>query len=422
MNILLIGSGGREHSIAKSLSKSKKLKNLYCIPGNAGIEEVATCYDKDTSNKKEILEFCIKNEVELVFIGPEIPLVEGLADYLNQNNIFAFGPSKIASQLEGSKSYTKDLCKKFNIPTAKYEKFTNKTNALKYIENHPYPLVIKVDGLAAGKGVIIAENKSQALSSLSDIFSGKFGSAGNEVVIEEFLEGEEASFFVISDGKNFIPLTSAQDHKRIGEGDTGLNTGGMGAYSPAPIMTEELIEKTIKKIIEPTLKAMKDSGSPFIGILYAGLMIHKGEPKLIEYNVRFGDPECQVIIPRLKNDLIDILINVKNQNLDNFSINWIDNYAITIVLSSKGYPEEYETGFKIEGIEKIKNNDKIEIYHAGTKRDGENIVTSGGRVLNVNGYGNSLNLAKENALSAINKINWPGCYYRRDIGWRALKD
>ncbi len=236
------------------------------------------------------------------------------------------------------------------------------------------------------------------------------------------MKGEEASFFVISDGKNFIPLTSAQDHKRIGEGDTGLNTGGMGAYSPAPIMTEELVEKTIKKIIEPTLKAMKDSGSPFIGILYAGLMINKGEPKLIEYNVRFGDPECQVIIPRLKNDLIDILINVKNQNLDNFSINWIDNYAITIVLSSKGYPEEYKTGFKIEGIEKIKNNDKIEIFHAGTKRDGENIVTSGGRVLNVNGYANSLKLAKENALSAINKINWPGCYYRSDIGWRALKD
>ncbi len=422
MNILLIGSGGREHTIAKSLSKSKKLKNLYCIPGNAGIEEVAACYNKDISNKKEILEFCIKNEVELVFIGPEIPLVEGLADYLNKNDILAFGPSKSASQLEGSKSYTKDLCKKFNIPTAKYEKFKNKANASKYIENHPYPLVIKVDGLAAGKGVIIAENKSQELNSLSDIFSGKFGSAGNEVVIEEFLKGEEASFFVISDGKNFIPLTSAQDHKRIGEGDTGLNTGGMGAYSPAPIMTEELIEKTIKKIIEPTLKAMKDSGSPFIGILYAGLMINKGEPKLIEYNVRFGDPECQVIIPRLKNDLIDILINVKNQNLANFSINWIDNYAITIVLSSKGYPEEYETGFKIEGIEKIKNNDKIEIFHAGTKRDGENIVTSGGRVLNVNGYANSLKLAKENALSAINKINWPGCYYRSDIGWRALKD
>jgi len=422
MNILLIGSGGREHTIAKALSASKKLDKLYCIPGNAGIEELAICYNKDTSDKKEILEFCIKNQIELVFIGPEIPLVEGLADYLNENKVFAFGPSKIASQLEGSKSYTKDLCKKYNIPTAKYEKFRDEIKATEYIKDHPYPLVIKVDGLAAGKGVIIAENKTQALTSLKDIFSGKFGLAGNEVVIEEFLEGEEASFFVISDGKNFIPLTSAQDHKRIGEGDTGLNTGGMGAYSPAPVMTKELIKKTIKNIIEPTLTAMKDSGSPYVGILYAGLMINEGEPKLIEYNVRFGDPECQVIIPRLKNDLIDLLINVKNQNLDNYLVNWIDNYAITIVLSSSGYPEDYKTGFKIEGIEKIKNNDKVEIYHAGTKRDGENIVTSGGRVLNINGYGDSLKLAKENAFSVISEINWPGCYYRKDIGWRALKD
>ena len=422
MNILLIGGGGREHSVAKSLSKSSKITELHCIPGNAGIEKIAKCHNYDISNQQEILDFCKNNNIDIVFVGPEIPLVEGLANYLNSNGFFTFGPNQKAAQLEGSKSFTKNICKEYNIPTAAYETFSNLDKAIKYIDNHSIPLVIKADGLAAGKGVIIAETREHAINSVKEIFSGKFGSAGNEIVIEEFLEGEEASFFVVSDGNSFIPLTSAQDHKRIGDGDTGLNTGGMGAYSPAPIMNSDLEEKTINKIIKPTLKAMNDYGEPYIGILYAGLMIKDNEPKLIEYNVRFGDPECQVIIPRLDNDLVDLLINVKEKNLDNYTLNWKDNFAITIVLAANGYPESYQTGDEIEGLDQVANMDNVEIFHAGTKMIGNKVVTSGGRVLNVNGYGEKLVDAKEKAYDLVKKINWPDYYYRKDIGWRALKD
>ena len=422
MNILLIGGGGREHSIAEALSKSSKINELHCIPGNAGIEKIASCHNYDISNQQEILNFCENNNIDIVFIGPEIPLVEGLADYLNRNSFFTFGPNQKAAKLEGSKSFTKDMCKKYNIPTATYETFSNAKDALAYIDNHSIPLVIKVDGLAAGKGVIIAETRDHAINSVNEIFSGKFGNAGDEIVIEEFLDGEEASYFIISDGESFIPLTSAQDHKRIGDGDTGLNTGGMGAYSPAPIMNKELEEKTINKIIKPTIKAMNDYGSPYIGILYAGLMIKDNEPKLIEYNVRFGDPECQVIIPRLENDLVELLVNVKEKNLDNYTLKWKENFAITVVLAAKGYPESYETGDEIKGLDAIGNIDDVEIFHAGTKTKNNKIVTSGGRVLNINGYGKNLVDAKEKAYSLVKKINWSGCYYRKDIGWRALKE
>ena len=422
MNILLIGGGGREHSIAEALSKSSKINELHCIPGNAGIEKIASCHNYDISNQQEILNFCENNNIDIVFIGPEIPLVEGLADYLNRNSFFTFGPNQKAAKLEGSKSFTKDICTKYNIPTATYETFSNAKDALVYIDNHSIPLVIKVDGLAAGKGVIIAETRDHAINSVNEIFSGKFGNAGDEIVIEEFLDGEEASYFIISDGESFIPLTSAQDHKRIGDGDIGLNTGGMGAYSPAPIMNKELEEKTINKIIKPTIKAMNDYGSPYIGILYAGLMIKDNEPKLIEYNVRFGDPECQVIIPRLENDLVELLVNVKEKNLDNYTLKWKDNFAITVVLSAKGYPESYETNDEIKGLDAIDNLDDVEIFHAGTKTKNNKIVTSGGRVLNINGYGKNLVDAKEKAYSLVKKINWPGCYYRKDIGWRALKE
>ena len=422
MNILLIGGGGREHSIAEALSKSSKINELHCIPGNAGIEKIASCHNYDISNQQEILNFCENNNIDIVFIGPEIPLVEGLADYLNRNSFFTFGPNQKAAKLEGSKSFTKDMCKKYNIPTATYETFSNAKDALVYIDNHSIPLVIKVDGLAAGKGVIIAETRDHAINSVNEIFSGKFGNAGDEIVIEEFLDGEEASYFIISDGESFIPLTSAQDHKRIGDGDTGLNTGGMGAYSPAPIMNKELEEKTINKIIKPTIKAMNDYGSPYIGILYAGLMIKDNEPKLIEYNVRFGDPECQVIIPRLENDLVELLVNVKDKNLDNYKLKWKENFAITVVLAAKGYPESYETGNEIKGLDAIDNIDDVEIFHAGTKTKNNKIVTSGGRVLNINGYGKNLVDAKEKAYSLVKKINWSGCYYRKDIGWRALKE
>ena len=422
MNILLIGGGGREHSIAEALSKSSKINELHCIPGNAGIEKIASCHNYDISNQQEILNFCENNNIDIVFIGPEIPLVEGLADYLNRNSFFTFGPNQKAAKLEGSKSFTKDMCKKYNIPTATYETFSNAKDALVYIDNHSIPLVIKVDGLAAGKGVIIAETRDHAINSVNEIFSGKFGNAGDEIVIEEFLDGEEASYFIISDGESFIPLTSAQDHKRIGDGDIGLNTGGMGAYSPAPIMNKELEEKTINKIIKPTIKAMNDYGSPYIGILYAGLMIKDNEPKLIEYNVRFGDPECQVIIPRLENDLVELLVNVKEKNLDNYTLKWKENFAITVVLASRGYPESYETGDEIKGLDAIDNINDVEIFHAGTKTKNNKIVTSGGRVLNINGYGKNLVDAKEKAYSLVKKINWPGCYYRKDIGWRALKE
>ena len=422
MNILLIGGGGREHSIAEALSKSSKINELHCIPGNAGIEKIASCHNYDISNQQEILNFCENNNIDIVFIGPEIPLVEGLADYLNRNSFFTFGPNQKAAKLEGSKSFTKDMCKKYNIPTATYETFSNAKDALVYIDNHSIPLVIKVDGLAAGKGVIIAETRDHAINSVNEIFSGKFGNAGDEIVIEEFLDGEEASYFIISDGESFIPLTSAQDHKRIGDGDIRLNTGGMGAYSPAPIMNKELEEKTINKIIKPTIKAMNDYGSPYIGILYAGLMIKDNEPKLIEYNVRFGDPECQVIIPRLENDLVELLVNVKEKNLDNYTLKWKENFAITIVLAAKGYPENYETGDEIKGLDAIDNIDDVEIFHAGTKNKNNKIVTSGGRVLNINGYGKNLVDAKEKAYSLVKKINWSGCYYRKDIGWRALKE
>ena len=422
MNILLIGGGGREHSIAEALSKSSKINELHCIPGNAGIEKIASCHNYDISNQQEILNFCENNNIDIVFIGPEIPLVEGLADYLNRNSFFTFGPNQKAAKLEGSKSFTKDMCKKYNIPTATYETFSNAKDALGYIDNHSIPLVIKVDGLAAGKGVIIAETRDHAINSVNEIFSGKFGNAGDEIVIEEFLDGEEASYFIISDGESFIPLTSAQDHKRIGDGDIGLNTGGMGAYSPAPIMNKELEEKTINKIIKPTIKAMNDYGSPYIGILYAGLMIKDNEPKLIEYNVRFGDPECQVIIPRLENDLVELLVNVKEKNLDNYTLKWKENFAITVVLAAKGYPESYETGDEIKGLDAIGNIDDVEIFHAGTKTKNNKIVTSGGRVLNINGYGKNLVDAKEKAYSLVKKINWSGCYYRKDIGWRALKE
>ena len=394
MNILLIGGGGREHSIAEALSKSSRINELHCIPGNAGIEKIASCHNYDISNQQEILNFCENNNIDIVFIGPEIPLVEGLADYLNRNSFFTFGPNQKAAKLEGSKSFTKDMCKKYNIPTATYETFSNAKDALVYIDNHSIPLVIKVDGLAAGKGVIIAETRDHAINSVNEIFSGKFGNAGDEIVIEEFLDGEEASYFIISDGESFIPLTSAQDHKRIGDGDIGLNTGGMGAYSPAPIMNKELEEKTINKIIKPTIKAMNDYGSPYIGILYAGLMIKDNEPKLIEYNVRFGDPECQVIIPRLENDLVELLVNVKEKNLDNYILKWKENFAITVVLAAKGYPENYETGDEIKGLDVIDNIDDAEIFHAGTKNKNNKIVTSGGRVLNINGYGKNLVDAK----------------------------
>ena len=421
MNILLLGSGGREHALAKSLYESPKNKKMFCAPGNPGIEDFAELININIEDNEDVLDLCISKKIELVIIGPEVPLVNGLADFLNKNNILVFGPKKIAAQLEGSKKFTKQICKKYKIPTAEFETFDKESTALKYLQEQVFPIVIKADGLAAGKGVIIAESYKDAEKAVKEIFSGLFKDAGKEIVIEEFLVGEEISYFIIADENNFIELTSAQDHKRIGEGDTGPNTGGMGAYSPAPLMNNKLKKLTIDKIIKPTLRAMKDLGCPYTGILYAGLMITSEGPKLIEYNVRFGDPECQVILPRLKSDLLSLVISSCQNSLNEESIEWDNRFALTIVMASEGYPNDYKTGYEIKGIDEIKNLKDIYIYHAGTKKVNNLILTNGGRVLNVTSLGETVKEANYNALTAINMIDWNGSYYRNDIGWRAIK-
>ena len=421
MNILLLGSGGREHALAKSLYESPKNKKMFCAPGNPGIEDFAELINININDNEDVLNLCISKKIELVIIGPEVPLVNGLADFLNKNNILVFGPRKIAAQLEGSKKFTKQICKKYDIPTAEFETFNEESAALKYLQEQVFPIVIKADGLAAGKGVIIAESYKDAEKAVKEIFSGLFKDAGKEIVIEEFLIGEEISYFIIADENNFIELTSAQDHKRIGEGDTGPNTGGMGAYSPAPLMNNKLKELTIDKIIKPTLKAMKDLGCPYTGILYAGLMITNEGPKLIEYNVRFGDPECQVILPRLKSDLLSLIVSSCQNSLNEENIEWDNRFALTIVMASEGYPNDYKTGYEIKGIDEIKNLKDIYIYHAGTKMVNNLILTNGGRVLNVTSLGETVKEANYNALTAINMIDWSGSYHRNDIGWRAIK-
>ena len=421
MNILLIGSGGREHAIAKKLYESPDTKKIFCTPGNPGTEKYAVSVVLNTSNHNEILSYCKNNEINLVVIGPEIPLVEGLVDFLNKYNILVFGPKKLAAKLEGSKKFTKEICEKYNIPTAKYKSFNEENLAIDYLKTQNFPIVIKADGLAAGKGVIIAENLNEGIDAIKKIFSGIFDEAGNKIIIEEFLIGEEVSFFILADENNFIELTSAQDHKRIGLNDTGPNTGGMGAYSPAPIMTEELKKKTIERIIKPTLEAMKKLGCPFTGILYAGLMITNEGPKLIEYNVRFGDPECQVILPRLKTDLLSLIVNCCRNKLSESIVEWNKNYALTIVMASEGYPGSYKKDQLIAGIDSAEKNPNTIIFHAGTKKSGNSIMTNGGRVLSVTCFGKTVKEANLNAINAIKLIKWDNSYYRSDIGWRAIE-
>ena len=421
MNILLIGSGGREHAIAKKLYESPDTKKIFCTPGNPGTEKYAVSVVLNTSNHNEILSYCKNNEINLVVIGPEIPLVEGLVDFLNKYNILVFGPKKLAAKLEGSKKFTKEICEKYNIPTAKYKSFNEENLAIDYLKTQNFPIVIKADGLAAGKGVIIAENLNEGIDAIKKIFSGIFDEAGNKIIIEEFLIGEEVSFFILADENNFIELTSAQDHKRIGLNDTGPNTGGMGAYSPAPIMTDKLKKKTIERIIKPTLEAMKKLGCPFTGILYAGLMITNEGPKLIEYNVRFGDPECQVILPRLKTDLLSLIVNCCRNKLSESIIEWNKNYALTIVMASEGYPGSYKKDQLITGIDSAEKNPNTTIFHAGTKKSGNSIMTNGGRVLSVTCFGKTVKEANLNAINAIKLIKWDNSYYRSDIGWKAIE-
>jgi phosphoribosylamine--glycine ligase len=421
MNVLLLGSGGREHALAWALSASPLLSKLFCAPGNAGIADVAECLPLDAADHVSIIAFCREARIDLVVIGPEAPLVAGLGDALGASGIRYFGPTKSAAQLEGSKGFTKDLCRKAGIPTAAYGRFSDIAAAKNYLASQSVPIVVKADGLAAGKGVIIAETRGDAEAAVDFCLSGAFGSAGAEVVIEEFLTGEEASFFALCDGNSALPLASAQDHKRVGDGDTGPNTGGMGAYSPAPVMTAQMTERVMTEIIRPTIEEMAARGTPFKGLLFAGLMITATGPKLIEYNVRFGDPETQVLMMRLKSDLLAALLATTDGVLTNFDMRWSEDAALTVVMAANGYPGTPARGTEIKGLDAAKAIPNVEIFHAGTRRDGDRILADGGRVLNVTGRGRTVSEARDAAYAAVEKIDWPGGFYRKDIGWRALE-
>jgi len=419
MNLAVIGSGGREHAICYRLKQSPKIKKLICIPGNAGTQKIAENIKEDISNFKALYQIIKVQNIDIVIVGPEQPLVDGLVDYLKEKKIRVFGPDKFASQLEGSKSFMKNLCKRNNIPTANFGTFNNIDEATSFIKQTGVPIVVKADGLAAGKGVSICKSEEEALKDIKKILEGKFKSS-NRVVLEEFLEGEELSYFVIVDKNSYLFFGSAQDHKRVGEGDTGPNTGGMGAYSPAPLLTDKLEEKIKKKIIEPTIKAMKDLGHPYTGFLYAGLMINKGEPYLIEYNIRMGDPECQVLMMRLETDLLEIIDYATRNKIKNFKIKWTKKSSITIVLCAKGYPYNYIKNSEIKNLSNILTDKNNQIFHAGTYEKNNKTYSSGGRVLNITALSKSLAEARNRSLININKINWSEGFFRKDIGWRII--
>jgi phosphoribosylamine--glycine ligase len=425
MKILLIGSGGREHALAWKLSQSPQCEKLYCAPGNAGISQVAECLEIAAEDQSGILSFCQNNNIDFIVVGPEQPLVDGLADRLRDNGFAVFGPSKEAAQLEGSKGFMKDFCARHDIPTAAYARFKSVDKAKEYIRQQGAPIVLKADGLAAGKGVIIAQSVEEAEKVVEDMISGEsFGHAGTEIVIEEFMDGEELSYFALSDGTNFVPLTSAQDHKRVGDGDTGPNTGGMGAYSPAHFMDEALEQKILSRIIEPTVAGMNKDGAPFKGVLYAGLMIVNGEPKLIEYNIRFGDPECQPIMTRLESDLVDLLMATEDETLDKVrnDIRWSSETALCVVMAAKGYPGTYEKGTPIRNARKAGEVSGVTLFHAGTMLDNSGtLVSSGGRVLGIVGKGKTAEEAQVRAYQGVDMIDWPDGFCRRDIGWRAIE-
>jgi len=418
MKVGVLGSGGREHALCFALKNSNKVEKIYCFPGNAGTNSIAINVDIDLENFEKLKDFILNNKIDLIIIGPEQPLVSGIVDYLEKFNIKVFGPNKIASQLEGSKIFTKRLCEKYKIPTAKFGIFSNNEQALTFLQKCKFPIVIKADGLAAGKGVYISENYLDASDAVEEIFNGKFGKAKN-LLIEEFLNGEEMSFFIISDGKNFKIFGTAQDHKRVFEGDKGKNTGGMGAYSPSRLETNELNNKIINNIIRPTLKGLRDMNCEYKGFLYAGLMIVNGDPFLIEYNVRMGDPECQTLLPKLKTDFLSIIEKCINQKLNDLSIDWYDDKSICIVLCSKGYPDDYENNIKIN-LEKISLDKNQFIFHAGTKISDNNIVSNGGRVLNIVTKSNNLRSARENSLRLLKDIDWHNGFYRKDIGYKVI--
>jgi phosphoribosylamine--glycine ligase len=419
MNVLLIGSGGREHALAWKLAQSATLGRLYVAPGNPGIEKHAFCVDVDPMDAAAIVSFCTERNVEFVIFGPEAPLVAGVGDKVRDTGLLVFGPSQAAARLEGSKGFTKDLCARYNIPTGAYRRFDNAAEAKAYVSDQGAPIVVKADGLAAGKGVTVAMTVAEAHAAIDDCFSGTFGSAGAEVVVEAYLDGEEASFFVLSDGKTALALTSAQDHKRVGDGDTGPNTGGMGAYSPAPVMTDDMVARTMSEIIEPTILGMAEMGHPFSGVFFAGLMITAKGPELIEYNVRFGDPECQVLMMRLKSDLLDLLLATARGELDGAQVEWSSEPALTVVMASKGYPGSYRKGTPVEFLPE--DSETLRIFHAGTGVKDDVLVANGGRVLNVTAIGATVSEARERAYAAIGEIRWENGFFRNDIGWRAIE-
>jgi phosphoribosylamine---glycine ligase len=421
MNILLLGSGGREHALAWKIAASPLVDRFYCAPGNAGIAREAQCVALDITDHAAVIAFCRANAIDFVVVGPEAPLVAGIVDDLEAAGIKTFGPTRSAARLEGSKGFTKDLCKANAIPTAAYERFNAAQPAKAYVRGRRAPIVVKADGLAAGKGVIIAQDTAEAEAAIDMMFGGGLGTAGAEVVIEEFLDGEEASFFALCDGDNAIALAAAQDHKRVGDGDTGPNTGGMGAYSPAPVMTPATIARTMDEIVRPTLRAMKALGAPYKGVLFAGLMITADGPKLIEYNARFGDPETQVLMVRLMSDLLPALVAARDGQLKSFDLRWYPDAALTVVMAAKGYPGQYARGSVIEGLDAAAQVEGVEVFHAGTKAEGGKILANGGRVLNVTARGKSVAEAQARAYSAIERIRWPDGFCRRDIGWQAIK-
>ena len=420
MNVAVIGSGGREHSICYKLKQSKNLKKLVCIPGNAGTSKLCKNINVDIFDFDQLYKEIKKEEIELVIVGPEVPLVKGIKDFLEKKKIKVFGPSKKASQLEGSKIFLKNFCSKFKIPSAKYKEVKSIEEASQCIDDYGLPIVVKSDGLAAGKGVTICKKKEQALNDVKSIFEGKFESS-KKVILEEFLKGEEASYFVITDGINFLPIGTAQDHKRIFEKDEGPNTGGMGAYSPSYLITDDVESKVINKIIKPTLDGMRKINARFSGILYAGLMIEGSEPKLIEYNIRFGDPECQILMMRMKSDFLKLVSDVIEETLNQNKIEWIADPGITVVAANKGYPEKYEKDKVIKNLNDIEQNDRLQIFHAGTSNNDGKITATGGRVLNSTVIDKTLKTAREKALRALDKLEWENKYYRRDIGWRVIK-
>ena len=419
MKIAIIGSGGREHALVHHLSNSKKITKIYSIPGNAGTEEISVNIDLNLENFQDLYNFIKKEQIELVIVGPEKPIVEGIVDFLESKNIKVFGPRKKVAQLEGSKIFTKQICEKFNIPTAKFKICKSKEDSFIFLSSSNFPLVVKADVLAAGKGVYICQNVDEAKTAVNEIFDGKFGKA-DQVLIEEFLEGDEMSFFIISDGISYKTFNTAQDHKRVGEGDTGKNTGGMGAYSPSSLINNDLENKILNKIIEPTLKAISEMNEKYVGFLYAGLMIKSNEPYLIEYNVRMGDPECQTILPRLKTDFLDIVIATVNENLKDINLEWFEEKSICIVLASKGYPDKYKNNLKINGLKEIKLQNNEYIFHAGTKINNSKIYSNGGRVLNFVIKSDNLKIGRDQAISLIKKLNWQNGYFRKDIGFKII--